>query len=115
MVGGEKTGARPGLIWIVWCAAMFFVVLGLGSRLWTSYVVVPDCESECAAHGARFEQLRIGTRSGPPTACMCAGTPPIETSVPDLGMFLLAILFLVTCWAPFAIAARAPQTPRGDP
>jgi len=103
--------ARPwlGFAWIGWCAAMFFVVLGFGSRLFVEHVVLPDCARECYRAHAQFDHLRIGGRSGPPTACICSDSRAIETSLADVGMLVSAAGFLVACWLPWALVARRRQ------
>ncbi len=111
----EKTGGAPGWLWIVWWAVAFGVFFVGGSAALEHLVIEPYCEDACADEGRSFERLRIGTRSGPPHACMCTGERAIETSLPDLGTFACAMLFLASCYAPALWAGASERRRKKQP
>jgi hypothetical protein len=106
-----------GVLWIAWCALMFYATLGGVQTLFQHTAIARVCERECTDRGASFEHLRIGGRGGPPSACICSDREAIETSLPDLGVFISVLIFLPACWLPLwwvgrRAKARAPDTSR---
>lgn len=99
-----------GLLFIPWCGAMFLLVLGLGLEAFLATVVEPSCRARCEERGTTLARLHLGTRSVPAT-CDCADGARIETSLPDLGMFLGVLVFLPACIAPVFLL-RAPTPPQ---
>lgn len=111
----RRESAQAGLLWMAWCGVMFFTVLAGGSALWERAVVRPDCARSCEAAGEQFDHLRVGSRSGPTTACICTNDHAIETGLPDLGVLVSGVVFLCACWVPFVFLMRARRAAASAP
>ena len=92
-----------GVVWIVWCASMYYVVFEGTERAFDARVITPFCTEACRAQHAEFERLRWRGHGGPPTACLCRSGAAIPTSMPDLGVLLGVLLFLPVCGLPLFI------------
>jgi hypothetical protein len=93
-----------GVLWMAWCAAMFYAMFWIAHKGFAVWVVPPLCGHACGEEHQEFDHVRVGSRGGPHSACVCRGGAEVRTSAPDFEVATGVILFLIGCYAPLAIA-----------
>jgi len=88
---------------MIWCGVAFMIFLSGGSWVTERFVAPSYCASSCPSG---LDHLRIGTRGGPPSACICRDESAIETSLPDVATGVSVIAFLAACYVPFVVMVR---------